>query len=74
MRRRAVDDYDDGLTGPGSGGRRVDGVARIVEAGPERERGLAALRARYEQYRGDVALDGPLIAIEIVAIRGWSMI
>jgi PPOX class probable F420-dependent enzyme len=52
---------------------RADGRARIVEQGPERERGLAALRARYVQYRGDVALDGALVVIEIDVVRGWAM-
>jgi PPOX class probable F420-dependent enzyme len=52
---------------------RADGVARIAEACAEREHGLASLRARYAQYRGEVALDGPLVVVEITAIRGWSM-
>jgi PPOX class probable F420-dependent enzyme len=51
---------------------RADGRARIAESGAEREHGLAALRARYAQYRGQVALDGPLVVIEIDAVRGWA--
>jgi PPOX class probable F420-dependent enzyme len=50
---------------------RADGLARVVEGGAELERALAALAARYRQYR-DVALTGPAIVIEVERWSGWT--
>ena len=47
---------------------RADGIATVLAAGPECERGLELLRAKYPQY-ADVSLDGPVIA---VAVQKWS--
>lgn len=49
---------------------RLDGVARVVEADGERETALAALGAKYLQYR-DAPPPGPVIALEITAWRAW---
>jgi PPOX class probable F420-dependent enzyme len=51
---------------------RVDGRATIETAGPAYEAGVAALRAKYAQYREGVATDGPLIVIEPQRVTGWS--
>jgi PPOX class probable F420-dependent enzyme len=50
---------------------RLDGVARILDAGDERERALALLREKYDQYRREPPT-GPVIAIGIENWRGWS--
>ena len=49
---------------------RVDGRAEIVEPGPERERALDLLEARYPQYR-ERRPPGPVIRIEITSWTGW---
>jgi PPOX class probable F420-dependent enzyme len=49
---------------------RVDGRARVVESPAVRERALAALSVKYPQYR-QVAIPGPVIAIEIETWRTW---
>lgn len=51
---------------------RADGVARVVEPdeGGEYERAIAALVARYEQYR-ERPPDGPAIAVEVQRWSGW---
>lgn len=47
------------------------GVGRVLEDGPERERGLRLLAEKYEQYR--TATDaGDVIAIDVEVWRGWS--
>ena len=51
---------------------QVRGVASLVEEADERERALAALRARYRQYRS-MALEGlPLLRITPARLVGWS--
>jgi PPOX class probable F420-dependent enzyme len=50
---------------------RADGTARIVVDERERDRALQLLTAKYAQYR-EVAIDGPVIAIDITRWRGWS--
>lgn len=50
---------------------RVDGRARVLEAGPERERALALLAAKYEQYRAEPP-EGPVLAIDATRWSGWS--
>jgi PPOX class probable F420-dependent enzyme len=50
---------------------RVDGTARIVEAGPEFEEAMSLLSARYEQYRSNRPA-GPVVAIKVERMTGWS--
>jgi PPOX class probable F420-dependent enzyme len=49
---------------------RMDGRASVLDEGPEREHGLALLRAKYEQYRAEPPT-GPVIAVRIDRWRGW---
>ena len=50
---------------------RADGVARLVEGGPERDAAVAALRAKYAQY-ADHRLVDAVLAIEITRWSGWA--
>ena len=50
---------------------RLDGRARVVEDGPEWERGVALLVAKYLQYR-ERPPAGPVIAITVERVRAWS--
>ena len=50
---------------------RVDGTAAVLESGNEEERAIAALTARYPQYVR-ARPPGPVIAIAIERITGWS--
>jgi PPOX class probable F420-dependent enzyme len=50
---------------------RVDGAAAVLEIGDEEERAITALTARYPQY-ARVPPPGPVIAIAIERITGWS--
>ncbi len=50
---------------------RADGTARVVQDEAERARVLEALAEKYQQYRAEPP-DGPVVAIEIVRISGWS--
>jgi PPOX class probable F420-dependent enzyme len=50
---------------------RADGSGRVVEEGPDRDRGLALLREKYDQYRR-VRDPGPVIVIEVDRWRSWS--
>lgn len=50
---------------------RVDGEARLVESGADFDAAIAALAAKYQQYRNRPPV-GPVINIEIGAIRSWS--
>lgn len=49
---------------------RVDGSGRVVDHGPERDRALAALTAKYEQYRREPP-PGPVVALDITTWRAW---
>ncbi|HEX3459679.1 MAG TPA: TIGR03668 family PPOX class F420-dependent oxidoreductase [Acidimicrobiales bacterium] len=49
---------------------RVDGNARIITSGPEFDRALVDLTAKYEQYRRQPP-PGPVIAIDALAWRAW---
>jgi len=50
---------------------RVDGSARVVEAGdPERGVAIVALAAKYAQYI-EAPPPGPVVALDIEAWRGW---
>jgi PPOX class probable F420-dependent enzyme len=50
---------------------RVDGAAAVLESGSEEERAIAALTARYPQY-ARARPPGPVIAIAVERITGWS--
>ncbi|TMC92731.1 MAG: TIGR03668 family PPOX class F420-dependent oxidoreductase [Chloroflexi bacterium] len=50
---------------------RVDGTARILDAGDESVRALTLLAARYPQYQ-DQRPHGPVVAIRIDRLTGWS--
>lgn len=50
---------------------RLDGRARLVEAGPEWERAISLLQAKYPQYQAQPPT-GTVIAIEVVGWASWS--
>jgi PPOX class probable F420-dependent enzyme len=50
---------------------RLDGTARVIEDGPEREHALALLREKYEQYRAQPPT-GPVIAVRVEGRRDWA--
>ncbi|HUF84381.1 MAG TPA: TIGR03668 family PPOX class F420-dependent oxidoreductase [Acidimicrobiia bacterium] len=50
---------------------RVDGRARVVEDGPERDETGAALRAKYEQYER-IGLSSAALVIDVERWRGWA--
>jgi PPOX class probable F420-dependent enzyme len=64
-----VDRYDDDW------GRlwwvRLRGRARVLDGGEEAERALAALAAKYQQYR-EAPPGLPVLAVDIREWRGWS--
>ena len=64
-----VDHYDDDWTQ--LWWVRLDGRARVLEGGPEREHALALLAAKYPQYSADTP-EGPVLAIEIERWRSWA--
>ncbi len=49
---------------------RVDGTARVVDDGPERDRAVAALVAKYAQYRRTPP-PGAVIALDVTTWRAW---
>lgn len=50
---------------------RLDGPARVVRAGPELDRALGLLRAKYRQYER-TGLPGPVVAVDVTRWTGWS--
>ena len=50
---------------------RLDGDARVVADGAEAQKAIRILAARYSQYRMS-APAGPVVAIAIAAMTGWS--
>jgi len=50
---------------------RVDGSAAVLEDGNEEERAMAVLSTKYEQY-ATAPPPGPVIALAIERITGWS--
>lgn len=50
---------------------RLHGRARVLESGEEAARGLAALTAKYEQYR-EAPPGPPVLAVDIADWRGWA--
>lgn len=50
---------------------RVDGRARVLEAGAEHDEAVAALRDKYAQY-DRVGIPGTVLAIDVERWRGWA--
>ena len=50
---------------------RIDGVARVLEAGDSAEHAIDALSARYPQYARERP-SGPVVSIRIERLSGWS--
>ncbi len=50
---------------------RLDGTARVVTDGPEHERAIALLTAKYPQYRATPP-SGAVVAIDVVTFRSWA--
>jgi PPOX class probable F420-dependent enzyme len=50
---------------------RADGVARVVDEGPDLARALALLHERYPQY-ATVELIGPAVVVDVERWVGWS--
>lgn len=50
---------------------RLDGVARVVTDEGEVKKALRVLAARYSQYRA-TAPAGPVVAVAIAGMTGWS--
>jgi PPOX class probable F420-dependent enzyme len=49
---------------------RADGHGRVLDAGAERDQAIDLLIDKYDQYR-TVALDGPMIALDITHWQAW---
>ena len=64
-----VDHYDDDWTQ--LWWVRLDGRARVLTEGAERERALALLAAKYPQYSEDTP-EGPVLAVDIERRRSWA--
>ncbi len=52
---------------------RLRGQAAVLEPGPERERALALLADKYEQYRADPPR-GDVLAVRVEEWRSWSAV
>jgi PPOX class probable F420-dependent enzyme len=50
---------------------RLRGRARVLDEGEEKDRALALLAAKYEQYREEPP-DGPVLAVDIAEVRLWE--
>jgi PPOX class probable F420-dependent enzyme len=50
---------------------RLRGRARVLDGGDEAARALAALAAKYEQYRSHPP-GFPVLAVDVVDWRGWA--
>jgi len=50
---------------------RLRGRARVLDGGNEAARALAALAAKYEQYR-ETPPGLPVLAVDVTERRGWS--
>jgi PPOX class probable F420-dependent enzyme len=64
-----IDHYEDDW--PAVWWVRLRGTGRILEDGPERERGLELLSEKYPQYR-DMPPQGAVIVLDVTEWRGWS--
>jgi PPOX class probable F420-dependent enzyme len=49
---------------------RLDGTARVVESGNDRDRALERLREKYPQYEREPP-PGPVITIDVTEWRAW---
>ena len=49
---------------------RLDGTARVLESGPERDAALAALAAKYSQY-AEQPPPGAVVALDVTDRRAW---
>ena len=67
-----VDDYDEDWAR--LAWLQVRGDAALVDDPAERTAALAALRARYPQYRAMALEDRPLLAITPVRVRAWRAV
>jgi PPOX class probable F420-dependent enzyme len=65
-----VDHYDDG-DWTGLWWVRASGTARVEDHDDERATALEALARKYPQYR-ERRPDGPVVAIDLVRVGGWS--
>ena len=52
---------------------RADGVARVVEDGPERETTIRLLRAKYPQYATWTTPFGAATVIEVERVTSWTI-
>jgi PPOX class probable F420-dependent enzyme len=50
---------------------RADGTARVLDGGAEAAAGLNLLTERYPQYR-ERRPEGPVVALDVQRISGWS--
>lgn len=50
---------------------RVDGTATVHHDGADREAAIAALEAKYAQYR-ERTIDGPVIVIDVGRVSSWT--
>jgi PPOX class probable F420-dependent enzyme len=50
---------------------RVDGRGRVIEDEAERERAVAALRAKYPRYE-HIGIPGAVLALDVDRWRGWA--
>ncbi len=51
---------------------RADGVAHVAAAGPERDRAIELLRAKYPQYAELAGDFGAAIIVKVVRWTGWE--
>jgi len=49
---------------------RLDGPARVLETGPERDAAISALTAKYSQYV-DASPPGAVVALDVETWRAW---
>jgi PPOX class probable F420-dependent enzyme len=52
---------------------RADGTARVVEGGPEQDRAVALLRAKYPQYERWPEPIGAAVIMRVDRWRWWSL-
>ena len=52
---------------------RADGAGRVVESGPDRERAIRLLLARYPQYASLDGTFGAALIVRVARWRGWTM-
>jgi PPOX class probable F420-dependent enzyme len=50
---------------------RADGLARVLDEGPQADQALELLTERYAQYR-ERRPEGPVVALDVQRISGWS--